>query len=135
MRKVLISLAAAAATLAVAAPASAQAYGNLAPGYGYGYGAQAYGRGYGYGYGYGNFQGQIQQVRNQAYNLMRQGRLTRAESRDLNRDIQRVERRLYNSGRGGLSPYEAREMQNRIASLQIELRRYSDYDRRYRRGW
>ena len=133
MRKVLISLAAAAATLAVAAPASAQAYGNLAPGYGYGYGAQAYGRGY--GYGYGNFQGQIQQVRNQAYNLMRQGRLTRAESRDLNRDIQRVERRLYNSGRGGLSPYEAREMQNRIASLQIELRRYSDYDRRYRRGW
>src|SRR5690242_6355853 len=117
MRKVLLSLAAAAATLAVAAPASAQAYGNLATGY---------------GYGYGNFQGQLQQVRNQAYNLMRQGRLTRAESRDLNRDIQRVERRLYQSSRAGLSPYEAREMQNRLASLQIELRRYSDYDRRYR---
>ena len=133
MRKVLLSLAAAAATLAVAAPASAQAYGNLAPGYGYGYGNAYAARGY--GYGYGNFQGQLQQVRNQAYNLMRQGRLTRAESRDLNRDIQRVERRLYQSSRAGFSPYEAREMQNRLASLQIELRRYSDYDRRYRRGW
>ena len=41
----------------------------------------------------------------------------------------------YQSSRAGLSPYEAREMQNRLASLQIELRRYSDYDRRYRRGW
>ena len=138
MRKVLLSLAAAAATLAVAAPASAQAYSNLAPGYGYGYGAQGYGYGYGargYGYGYGNFQGEIQQIRNQAYNLMRQGRLTRGESRNLNEDIRQTERAFYRSARYGMSPYEARAMQNRIMRLRYELRRYSDYDRRIYRRW
>lgn len=134
MRKVLLPLAAAASVLAVASPASAQAYGNLAPGYGYGYGAPADGNAY--AYGYGNFQGQLQQVRNQAYNLMRQGRLTNAENRDLNKDIRQAERALYRSSRYGMSPYEARAMQNRIANLQFEVRRYADYDgRRYYRGY
>ena len=134
MRKVLLPLAAAASVLAVASPASAQVYGNLTPGYGYGYGAPAYGNAY--GYGYGNLQGQLQQVRNQAYNLMRQGRLTRAESRDLNRDIRSAERALARSSRYGVSPNEMRAMQNRIANLQFEVRRYADYDgRRYYRGY
>jgi Spy/CpxP family protein refolding chaperone len=133
MRKVLLPLAAAASVLAVASPASAQAYGNLAPGYGYG--QQAYGYGNAYGYGYGNMQAQLQQIRNQAYNLMRQGRLTRAESRDLNRDIRNAERAINRSSRYGISPNEARSMQTRIANLQYEVRRYADYDgQRYYRG-
>ncbi len=133
MRKVLLPLAAAASVLAVASPASAQAYGNLAPGYGYG--QQAYGYGNVYGYGYGNMQAQLQQIRNQAYNLMRQGRLTRAESRDLNRDIRNAERAINRSSRYGISPNEARSMQTRIANLQYEVRRYADYDgQRYYRG-
>jgi hypothetical protein len=124
MRKVLISLAAAAATFAVAAPASAQAYGNLSP-YGYGYGAP------GYGYGYNNvgrWQNQVQQVRYEMQNLGRQGRLTRSEARDLNRDIRSVERTLYRSGRNGITPWEARSMDQKIARLQYEVRRYADYD-------
>lgn len=132
MRKVLLPLAAAASVLAVASPASAQAYGNLAPGYGYG--ARAYGNAY--GYGNANFQGQLQQIRNQAYNLMRQGRLTNAENRDLNKDIRQAERALVRSSRYGMSPNEARAMQNRLANLQFEVRRYADYDgRRYYRGY
>ena len=138
MRKVLLPLAAAASVLAVASPASAQVYGNLTPGYGYnngyGYGARAYGNAY--GYGYGNFQGQLQQIRNEAYNLMRQGRLTNAENRELNKDIRQAERALVRSSRYGMSPNEARAMQNRIANLQFEVRRYADYDgRRYYRGY
>ena len=138
MRKVLLPLVAAASVLAVASPAAAQAYGNLAPGYGHGYGARPYGNAYGngYGYGYGNFQGQLQQIRNQAYTLMRQGRLTRAEANDLNRDIRNAENAMYREGRNGFSPNEARAIQNRLASLQYEVRRYSDYDgRRYYRGY
>lgn len=121
MRKVLLSLAAAASVVAVATPAAAQwaprpVYGNA------------------YGYGAGNFQAQIQQIRNQSMNLMRQGRLTRAESRDLNQDIRQTERAIYRSERNGLSPYEARAIQTRIMRLRNEVRRYSDYDRRpYRR--
>ena len=134
MRKVLISLAAAAATLAVAAPASAQAWGNITPGYGSG--APAYG--YGYGNHYGNpasFQAEIQQVRNQYVSLLRQGRLTRAESRDLSRDIQRAERRLAHSSRYGLSPQETYEIRKIVIGLHTEVRRYADYDgrRMYRR--
>lgn len=125
MRKVLISIAAAAATLAVAAPASAQNYGNMTP-YGYGYGAPAYGYGYN---NIGRWQNQIQQVRYQMQRLARQGRLTRAEARNLNRDIRSTERALYRSGRYGISPYEAQSIDRRIARLQFELRRYADYDR------
>jgi hypothetical protein len=129
MRKVLISLAAAAATLAVAAPASAQVYGNLSP-YGYGYGTPSYSYGYN-GYGYNNvgrWQSQLQQVRYEMQNLARQGRLTRAEARDLDRDLRSAERSLYRSGRNGIAPWEARSMDQRIARLQYEVRRYADYD-------
>jgi uncharacterized sporulation protein YeaH/YhbH (DUF444 family) len=124
MRKVLISLAAAAATIAVAAPASAQVYGNH------------------YGYGYqnaGNLRAEIQQVRYQTSILARQGRLTRGESRDLNRDIANAERAIYNANYRGLSPWEAQNLQQRVARLRYEVARYSDYDRRggyaYGNGW
>jgi hypothetical protein len=130
MRKVLISLAAAGTAVALASPASAQAWGNMGP-----YGAP-YGYNSGYGYGYGNagrWQQQLQQIRYEMRNLAVQGRLTRSEGRDLNRDIRSAERSLRNASYRGISPWEARSMDQRIANLRYELRRYADYDGR--RGW
>jgi hypothetical protein len=135
MRKTLIMLAAAASALVVASPAAAQYYGGPV------YGAPAYGAPYGNAYGYGNGYGnanpwarELQQIRYQANNLARQGRLTRSESRDLFRDIQRAERVINRKSRYGLSRSEARSLNERIGKIRYELRLYSDRDgRRYRR--
>jgi hypothetical protein len=127
MRKFLVTLAAAVSAVAVAAPASAQVYGNLSP-----YGSP-YGNAYGYNNGYNRverLQSQIQQVRYQMRNLAVQGRLTRAEARDLNRDIRSTERALRNASYRGLSPYEARVLSERVQRLRWEVRRYADYDGR-----
>ena len=139
MRKVLISLVAAAATMAVATPASAQ-WGNMTPGYGYGY------NGYGYNgysntpYGYNNtarLQRELQQIRVQADRLARSGRLTRAEARDLFGDIRTTERAVYRSSYNGVTPWEARSLEQRMQRLRYELRQYADYDGRrgYNRGY
>lgn len=115
MRKVLIALATAGAALAVASPASAQYYGG-------------YNNGYAYNNGYNNrgqMQRELQQIRIQADQLARQGRLTRSESRDLYRDLASAERSLY---RGG-NPWQ---LNQKIQQIRYELNRYSDYDgRRY----
>lgn len=138
MRKTIFTIAAAASALVVGAPAAAQ-YG--APGYGYGapaYGAPAYGAPYGnaYGYRHGGQQWarELQQIRFQAEDLARQGRLTRAESRDLFRDIRATERAIYRKSSYGTTRNEARDLDYRISRLRYELRRYSDFDgRRYNR--
>jgi hypothetical protein len=133
MRKFLITLAAAVSAVAVAAPASAQVYGNLGIGYG-----NPYGNAYGYNNGYQNVQrlrNQLQQVRYQMRNLAVQGRLTRAEARDLNRDIFSTERALRRASYAGLSPYEARVLRERVQRLRWEVRRYADYDGRRGYGY
>ena len=122
MRKVLISLAAAGAALAVASPASAQYYGGQPYGYGYN----------GYGQGYGNraqLQRELQQIRFQADNFARQGRLTPREARDLYGDIAATERRLYRAD----DPRDLGNVRERITRLRYEVRRYADYDYRYGR--
>ena len=124
MRKLLISLAAAGAGLVVAAPASAQYYGGQPYGYAQGYNA--------YGYGYGNrpqLQRELQQIRFQADNLGRQGRLTGREARDLYGDIASAERSLYRAD----DPRDVWNVRQRITRLRYELRRYADYDYRYGR--
>jgi opacity protein-like surface antigen len=131
MRKLLISLAAAGSALALATPAAAQYYPQQQP---YGYGGQTYG-GYGYnGYGYNNrgqMQRELQQIRFQADNLARQGRLTRGEARDLYHDIGTTERALYRAN----NPWAARDLNQRITRLRYELHRYADYDGRRGYGW
>lgn len=124
MRKFIITLAAAATTLAVAAPASAQ--------YAPAYRGRSYAAPYGNAYGYGsaNLQRQLQQIRGERNNLARSGRLTRSEARDLDRDIASAERAIYRAGRNGMSRYEVRSIRNKLARIQNEVRRYSDYDRR-----
>jgi hypothetical protein len=117
MRKVLISLAAAGSALALATPATAQYYQQ--PYYG--------GQPYGYGYGYNNraqMQRDLQQIRISADNLARTGRLTNREARDLFSDINAAERALYRTN----TPWEARALNDRLARIRHELRRYSDYD-------
>lgn len=132
MRKTLITYAAAASALVVAAPAAAQYYG---PAYGVpAYGAPAHGAPYGNAYGnrFGgrNWARELQQIRIQADNLSRAGRLTRSEARDLYRDLRSAERQAYRSGRYGITRREARSLNDKIARVRFELRRYSDRD-----GW
>lgn len=122
MRKLLISVAAAGAALVAAAPATAQYYGGQPYGYGQGYN----------GYGYGNrpqLQRELQQIRFQADNLGRQGRLTNREARDLYGDIASAERSLYRAD----DPRDVWNVQRRITRLRYELRRYADYDYGYGR--
>lgn len=117
-----------------------QGYGYQQP-QGYGYAQQGYGyqqpQGYAYGrQAYGNagrLQAQLQQIRNATRNLMARGRLTRAERRDMQRDILSAERALYSVSRRGITHNEAHNVQQRIARLHYQLRVYSDRDgRRYR---
>ncbi|MDQ3246493.1 MAG: hypothetical protein M3Q52_06310 [Pseudomonadota bacterium] len=117
-----------------------QGYGYQQP-QGYGYAQQGYGyqqpQGYAYGrQAYGNagrLQAQLQQIRNATRDLMARGRLTRAERRDMQRDIHSAERALYSVSRSGVTRREARLMEQRFARLHYQLRRYSDRDgRRWR---
>ena len=113
MRKVLISLAAAGAALAVAAPAAAQYY----PG--------QYGAPYGNAYGYNNNYGQVRSLQIRIDNIERQinqlDRRDRIRDRTADRlrsDANSIEKRLRHAARDGMSPWEANDIQVRIARLE-----------------
>lgn len=124
MRKFIVSLAVAASALAVASPAAAQYYPQYGQGYGYNGGYQ------GYGYRHNNraqMRDELRQIRFEADQLGRQGRLTRSEARDLFNDIHSAERALYRSS----NPWQ---LGQKIARIRRELHIYSDYDGRSRYG-
>lgn len=133
MRIVFISLAAAASALAVASPASAQYYGYpaySAPAYGYGassygYGAPSYGYGApAYGYGHGQvraLQVRVDHVQRQIRVLDRRNVLGNREARRLRQQSLGLEHRLVHSARYGLNPWEARDIQARIAQLEYRV--------------
>jgi len=124
MRKFILGLVAAGSALAVATPAAAQYYAQPYP-----YNGSYPSNGYGYG-NRGQMQNELRQIRFEADNLARQGRLTRRESRDLYGDIASAERALYRTN----NPWEARNLNEKISHIRYELRRYADYDgRRYGR--
>lgn len=130
MRNILLPLAAATTALVVAAPAAAHPRGNLSP---------AYGAPYGYAYGYNRaspaqWDREIRQISIQMHRLARQGRLTRSEYIRLDRDIRSTERSLRRVSRHGVNMREAQMMNQRIAGLRYELRRFSDWDRRLGRN-
>ena len=137
MRKLVLSLAAAGAALAVASPASAQYYGGQQP---YGYG-QGYGQGYGYnGYGYNNYgqvralEARINAVQSQINRMGRYGRMRGTDR--LREESRQIERRLHQASRSGLNPYEANDIQMRIARLEQRVQyasasRYGSYGRGY----
>ena len=141
MRKLLIPFVAAASTLAFAAPASAQWFPQP---YGFGYGP-GYGNGnYGYGHRYGNFglvrrlQARIDMLQRDIFRLRAQRMISSHEYRNLRRESRSIEYRLYREARYGLNPYEAREIEYRIARLERHIQREVMDGRRwgYRRiGW
>ncbi len=116
MRKFIISIAAAGAAVAAASPAAAQFYPQPQP--------QGYNGGYGYNNGYNNgFQGNWGEVRALQARIGRVewqiNRLDRVGSAErLRLEANRIDQRLRYAARGGLNPYEANDIQTRIARLE-----------------
>ncbi len=113
MRKIILGIAVAGAALIAAAPASAQYY------------PQPYGNGYGYnGYGYNNFgqvralQARIDAVERQIRFLDRRDVVGDDRADRLRFEAREIERKLRWSARNGLNPYEARDINVRIARLE-----------------
>jgi opacity protein-like surface antigen len=134
MRKVVLSIAAAGAALIAASPAAAQYYPQPQP---YGYGGQSYG--YGQQYGFQNNWGQfralkarIDRVEWQINRLDRRDRIGDRSADRLRYEANRLEQRLRYSARGGLNPYEMRDIEVRIARLEQRVQfamnqRYGGY--------
>jgi hypothetical protein len=116
LRKLLVSLAAAGSLMTLASPASAQ-WHRSGPGYSQG----------------AHYQDELQNLRVQMDNLGRSGRLTGRESRDLYNDIRGTQDMVLRANRGGIQPWQARNIEQRITHIRYELRQYSDYDGRH--GW
>ena len=123
MRKVLIALATAGAALAVATPASAQYYGNPNYGYGNGYNNGGWGQ-------MRSLQVRIDSIERQINMLDRRDRIRNRTADRLRNEANRIERRLCSAGRYGLNPYEANDIQVRIARLE-QLVQFSARNGRY----
>ena len=126
MRKIVISIAAAGAALVAASPAAAQYYPQQRP--------------YGYNNGWGEvraLQARVDQVERQIDRLDRRDRIHDRSADRLRDEANRIERRLHERARGGLNPYEARDIEVRIARLEQQVQyavangygRYGDRDR------
>jgi hypothetical protein len=114
MRKLVLGLLGAGSALAVAAPAAAQ-YDPAPP---------VYGAPYGNAYGYNNF-GQVRALQVRIDAVQRQIRMldrrnvVRDDRADrLRGEANEIERRLHRAARNGLNPYEANEINTRIARLE-----------------
>lgn len=124
MRKFLISAAVAATALTAAVPAAAQ-YAPYPP-YAGGYGAP-YGSPYGNAYGYNNFgqvralQIRVDRLQREIVRLDQRRVLSNREARRLMSDARAVERRLRETARYGLNPYERRAVEVRIARLEQQI--------------
>jgi hypothetical protein len=116
MRKIVLSLAAAGAALVAASPAAAQYYPAPQPApYGYGY------NGYGYNGGWGQvraLQARIDGVERQIRHLDRRDVIRDRSADRLREEADRIENRLHRAARGGLNPYEMRDIEVRIARLE-----------------
>jgi hypothetical protein len=137
MRKIVLSLAAAGAALVAASPAAAQYYPQPqpAPYGGQAYGGQPYGRGYGFN-NYGQvraLQARVDRIEWQINRLDRRDRIGDRSADRLRDEANRIEDRLHRAARGGLNPYEANELQNRIVRLEQRVQ-YSLNDRYGRNG-
>jgi hypothetical protein len=80
---------------------------------------------YGYGYGYNNNYGQVRSIQIRLNNVERQinrldrrNRIGEREADRLRSEANNVERRLRRSARYGLNPYEANDINRRLAFLE-----------------
>jgi hypothetical protein len=113
MRKFVIAAATAVSALAVAAPAAAQYY------------PQPRGNAYGYN-NYGqirSLQARVNQLQRQIERLDRRNVLSDREARKLRDDARDLERRLWNSGRNGISPREYANIEQRIQRIEFRVMR------------
>jgi hypothetical protein len=119
MRKVLIALAATAGSaLALATPAAAQ-YFPQPQGYGYG-------QNHGYQGQWGHaraLQARVDGIQRQIRQLSARRLISRGEAASLRERSRQVEQRLRRAAHYGLSPYEAQDVQRRIARLEQRLYR------------
>lgn len=129
MRKFLITAATAASALAFAAPAAAQYYPAPMP------------QPYGYGYGFQNNYGQVRALQARVDYIERT--INRLDRRDIIRErtadrlrneANGIEHRLRRSARYGLNPYEANDIQARIARLEQRVQ-WAANERGNRYGW
>lgn len=132
MRKFLIPVAAAASMLAVAAPAAAQ----WAPPV-YHYQPYNYGRGFN-GYGFArSMQARVQRIRADIRNMEVRRILSYREARSLDKEANRVDKRIWRASRYGIRPAEARGVENSIRQLEYRVsREANDWNNRpghYRR--
>jgi hypothetical protein len=132
MRKLIVTLAAAGAAVAFATPAAAQFYPQPQQ---YGYGAP-----YGHAYGYNNNFGQVRSlqvrinaVERQINRLDRRDRIRDRSADRLRAEANMLERRLRIAAHNGLNPYEANDLNMRIARL--EQRVQFSMSRMGRNGW
>lgn len=113
MRKLLVTLTAAGTALAFAAPASAQWYPQ-----------QGYGNRYANGYGFNDWgqaramQTRIDSVQRQIDTLARRNRIRGDSAGHLMQETRDLEWRLRSASRNGLDPYEANDVQRRIALIE-----------------
>lgn len=133
MRKLLISLATAGAALAVATPAAAQYYAPQPYGYGYGGYANA---------GYGQVRALHARIDRLEWRINRLDRYNAVPddfAYRLRSEARQLEYRLNSAAGYGLNPYEASDIQRRIARLEQRVQyasanRYGRHDR-YGRGY
>ena len=129
MRKLMISLVAAGAALVAASPAAAQYYPQAQP--------APYGYGNAHNDGYGRvraLQARVDRIEWQINRLDRRDRIRDRSADRLRHEADRIEERLHRAARGGLNPYEANDIQNRIARLEQRVQ-YSLANGYGRRGY
>ena len=148
MRKFMIVMAATGTALVAASPAAAQYYPTPQPapyGYnGYNQGYNGYNQGYnGYGYNCGQvraLQARLNNVERQINRLDRRNYIRDRGADRLRNEANRIEDRLRDRARGGLNPYEARDIEARIARLEQNVQyamsnRYGGYNNGYGYGY
>lgn len=118
MRKFLVPVVAGIAALSVAVPASAQ---WAPPVYRY--------QPYNYGYGYNGFnfarsmESRVQRLRNDIRNMQERRILSWQEARNLDRQANNLQHRIYRASRNGIQPGEARRVENQIRNLEYRISR------------
>jgi hypothetical protein len=127
MLKYLIPIATAASALTIAAPASAQ----WAPPV-YRYQPYVYTNGFSYRAFAASMENRVQRMRNDIRVMQGRRILSYNEARNLDRQADNLQRRIYRASRNGIQPGEARRLETQIRNLEYRIQREAtDWNNRY----